>query len=469
MPTFQFSRVPDQPIEKIAKAASLDASRHRPIIDGQLPPVLRELESAYVNFHNKERDRAQEKLTSLQKEADINRGRSTPDYFAAEAKNEAVKFFNFDFEKQKTRITQIDSVFKKRNDALITFMNYRGYTALPTRADIVIWKIWLFAGLIFLTEAIINGLLFMNVAGLLGALALTTSQSFINIGISFVVGSWVITSAFYHPNTFIRIVNFAVFAGYIVFILWLNLALGLFRQLSDSDLFDQFSDEQIESIIQQAINPFANLGDFAVPGAIVGLVGICFAGFSVFKGYFSDDPRPGFGNMYRGARDEHKRVEEAVISLREGWLSETVLTRSAVEARSEIAIKAAHDWSHSINLIEKILVDWDGLIKSLEEAMGARINVYYQSFNSISSENHPASSHVLFDEHEAKKELVFKDAIQYYTDDSERKGQLKKKEEDLLSARKEVYAEIELISQSAKSFIEDISKNYPSSAVGIRS
>ena len=469
MPTFQFSQIPDQPIEKIAKAASLDASRHRPIIDGQLPPVLRELEAAYVTFHNRERDRAQEKLTSLQKEADIDRGRSTPDYFAAEAKNEAVRFFNYDFEKQKKRISQLDSVFKKRNDALIVFMNYRGYTSLPTRADIIIWKIWLYAGLIFLTEALINGLLFMNVAGLLGALALTTSQSFINIGISFVVGSWVITSAFYHPNMFIRIANFALFAVYIGFILWLNLALGLFRQLNE--YADGLSIDVFENVgfLQQAINPFAHLGDFAVSGAIVGLVGICFAGFSAFKGYFSDDPRPGFGAMYRGARDEHKKVEEAIISLREGWLSETVLTRSAVEARSEIAIKAAHDWSHSINLIEKILVDWDGLINSLKQAMGDRINQYYESYNSISAENHSAPSHVLFNEYESKSELVFKDAIQYQMEDSIRQGQLEKKEEDLLSSRKDIYAEIELISQSAKSFIEDISKNFPSSAVGIRS
>jgi hypothetical protein len=469
MPTFEFSQIPDQPIEKIAKAASLDASRHRPVIDGQLPPVLRELEAVYVNFHNKERDRAQEKLTSLQKETDRNRGRSTPDYFAAEAKNEAVKFFNFDFEKQKKNISQVDSVLKKRNDALIVFMNYRGYSSLPTRADIVLWKIWLFAGLIFLTEALINGLLFMNVAGLLGALALTTSQSFINIGISFVVGSWVITSAFYHPNTLIRIVNFALFILYIVFILWLNLALGLFRQLNE--YADGLSIDVFENVgfLQQAINPFAHLGDFAVSGAIVGLVGICFAGFSAFKGYFSDDPRPGFGAIYRGARDEHKRVQEAITSLQNGWLSETVLTRAAVEARSETSIEAAHEWSHSLNIIEKILVDWDGLIKSLEEAMKARINVYYQSFNSISSENYSAPDHFLFDEREAKKELVFKDAIQYHMDDSVRKGQLEKKEEELLSSRKEIYAEIEVISQSAKAFIEEIFREFPSSAIGIRS
>jgi hypothetical protein len=140
-----------------------------------------------------------------------------------------------------------------------------------------------------------------------------------------------------------------------------------------------------------------------------------------------------------------------------------------VEARSETSIEAAHEWSHSLNIIEKILVDWDGLIKSLEEAMKARINVYYQSFNSISSENYSAPDHFLFDEREAKKELVFKDAIQYHMDDSVRKGQLEKKEEELLSSRKEIYAEIEVISQSAKAFIEEIFREFPSSAIGIRS
>jgi hypothetical protein len=469
MPSFQFSPIPAQPLEAISKIAESDASRHRPVNEHQIPSALGKVEGAYVKFHNVQRESAQDKLTALQKEIDQNNGKSHPDSFLNDAKNETISFFNFNFEQQKKKISQLDIQFRKRNEALITFMNYRGYTSLPTRADINILKIWVTIGLIFLAEAIINGVLFMSVAGLATALALTTSQSFINIGTSFVTGRWVITSASYHPNIVVKILNFFILSGYIIFILWLNLALGMFRQLNDMAIalgLDVWGADV--TFLQQAINPFSHLGDFTVQGAVVALVGICFAGFSAFKGYFSDDPRPGFGTIYRGTRDDQKRIVEAVTELRVSWISETKNTRSQVELKSDEAIRAAHDWSHGLNLIEKILVDWDGLIKSLEEAMRDRIKVYYQSFSTISAQNHAPPQHVLFNEHESQREIVFSDAVQYLVQDSERQKQLDLKERDISEARKNIYSEIDQFSEYGKKLIDEVSSKFPSEPIGNR-
>ena len=471
MASFEFSGIPKIEVQRIADAGALDASKHKKVFENTLPEALSKAEEEYIVFHSTEREKAQQRLTALQKTTDECSAKVETQNFANKVKTNCVEFYNFDFEGKFTRIKSIDSVFRQRNDALVTFMNFRGYTALPTRADIVPWKIWLWILGLFLLEAVLNALLFMGVAGLVGALALTTAQSFINIGTSFSVGRWVATAAFYHPSLPLRIINFGLWALHTIFILWLNLSLGLFRGLYDraSNMgWDIWSNPEGIEFIKQAVMPFNKLSGFDVQSLVVALVGICFALASSMKGYFADDPRPGFGVNYRGAKKERNNIETAFQELRNAWNAQITLTRSNTQLLEQEAIDAAQDRAHNLNLMEKIVVDWEALIDTMEESMQDRISAYFNAYNSVSAERVEIPKHKLFKENESSKEIVFKDAIQYVVSDNERQASLHAQQAEIRNAAKELFREIDKYAEQGTKRIAEFATKYPSSPLGLK-
>lgn len=470
MPSFQFQPIPNSSIKIFSDAGAKDASKHKVFFENSLPESLGQQEAAYVKHHAAERDRAQSYLTTLQKSIDENNGRSEPNSLKNEILNNSSRFFNFNIQEHKTKIKHLDNMFKKRNESLVTFMNYNGYTNLPTRADISINKLWVWIIVLFLAESIINAFLFKNVVGLATALTLTTSQSFINIGSSFAVGRWGLSNAFYNKSISIKIISYIVCLAYLVFISWLNLALGLYRQLvlmnsaTDADLY---SPESFK-FLKQAIDPFSYLTDFSVQAAVVALVGLCFAACSVFKGYFADDPRPHFGALYRGVKRDQSAVHDALKTLDTLWRETYEQARASVVLNGEAAREAAHQWSHDLNLIEKILVDWDAFIESLNEGMADRIKAYFQSYNNVSPKNYSFQAHSLFRESESAKEIVFSDAIQYHLSDDERRKMLIEKENSIIKIQSEMYENIESSAAKIKEEVKELFAVYPSTGIGLR-
>jgi len=471
MASFEFSKIPSIEVQRLADAGALDASKHKKVFENTLPEALSKAEERYIVFHSAEREKAQQALTALQKTADECSAKIETQNFANKVKTNCVEFYNFDFEGKFARIKSIDSVFRQRNDALVTFMNFRGYTALPTRADIVPWKIWLWILGLFVLEAMLNAFLFMNVAGLIGALALTTSQSFINIGTSFSVGRWVISSAFYHPNLPLRFVFYGLWALQALFVVWLNLSLGLFRQLFDEATktnLDIWSGTEGIDFLKQALTPFSHLSDFDVRSMVVALVGICFAMASFLKGYFADDPHPGFGVKYRGTKKERNEVESALQELRNAWNAQITLARSNTELLENEAITAAQDRAHTLNLMEKIVVDWEALIETMEESMHDRVSAYFNAYNSVSAERAEIPQHKLFKENESSAAIVFKDAIQYVVSDNERQASLHTQQSEIRNAAKELFGEIDKYVEEGTKRIAEFSSKFPSSPIGLK-
>lgn len=470
MTNFQFEPIPQHPIPHISDAGAKDASKHKSIIANSLPASLSNIEDSYIKYQIKQKDYAQKVLTDLQKNIDHNRSLSDPQSIRDNVISSSTEFFKFNFEEHKTKISQLDASYRKRNDALISFMSYNNYTSLPTRADIVPWKIWSFVAALFLLESILNAFMFYNVISLASALVLTTSQSFINIGTSFVVGRWIFSNAFYNRSIFLRIVNYAIIFLYIIFITWMNLALGMYRNLNQlaETVGDSLSTYESQQWLNQAINPFIHLEDFGVQAAVVSLVGLCFAGCSVFKGFFADDPRPHYGSLYRGVKKDKQAIHDALKMLRTAWVNEYKLARASVASNSELARASAHEWSHGLNLIEKIMVDWDSLVQSLEESMNDRIKAYFQSFNNVSPQNFDPPDYKLFNENEKKKEIVFADAIQYLETDSSRRISLSEKDDAISKISSVIYEEIEKLSVTGKEELDQISRLFPSCGIGVR-
>jgi hypothetical protein len=469
MQNFIFPPIPNIDIRSISETARMDASQHEGLFANSLPQALSSAEEKYIEFHGAQRDRAQQALTDLQRSVDTNIEKLDTGNFESQIKTKCPKFYYSNFEAAINKIKSIDSIFRKRNESLITFMNFRGHTSLPNRADNTPREIWKWVAVLFVLESSLNALLFMDVSGLAEALTLTTAQSFINIGSSFVVGRWVITSCFYDKNILLRSAQALLWACHIFFIMWLNLSLGLFRQLNDvaNAININAFDEIGRPYFAQAINPFGNLEHFTMTASLIALVGICFASASAFKGYFADDPHPGFGAIYRGTKKERENVERELKDMQDNWTKETNYARSQLESIGKDAVAATLNSSHALNLMEQIVVDWEALVDSMEEGMRDRISAYYHSYNKVASETYEQPKHTVFKDNETLKEIVFKDAIQYIESDSDRRADLALKQAAIKDSINKIYENIDDISNIGNAKISEISRIFPSRPIGL--
>jgi len=463
---FKFGAVPRGDDNNLGESAKVSASEGVKIGSG-LPVTLERLASTWTEHHGRELERGQQELHRLQDSADKAKANATANSLESDIKNGGINFFQFDFNGAQNKLTSSNNKLKLQNSALVTHMKLNGLIALPTRADIVPWKIYLLVGFLFLVEALINAGLFMGTKGLIGALALTTAQSFINIVTSFTAGHRLIGSAFYHRLPLVRAGSASLWGLHLLFIMWLNLSLGLWRSLIDQVTASGRVDLQVNpEFLNQVLWPFPHMDSLSVEGLLIVLTGIVFSMISYFKGFFSDDPRPGLGRLYRSVKKEYNNVVNLSERINENWRSECQNVRSLLNSKKDNLHAAATSWSQSMNLIEKIKVDWENLFGNLNQNFNSKIALYFTAYNSITTEPVQAPSYELLTGTEINSEIVFSDVRQYFLSDNERRT-IKEENDALIEQEsKRIAGNITEYENTGSIKIQEFSQKFPSISIG---
>jgi hypothetical protein len=456
--SFDFDSLPSTKLSELKTAGVVRSSSTADSDLQSLPEVLNTIKQTLEDFRNKQVAAAQTVLHSAQKQADGGVEDLAPQAIQGRFSGYQPQLSQFSIELRKADIEQADDVYKSRakNYSDFRITHHRQYSAHHFDKPFWSWGVGGLVAVLFFIEASMNAFLFKEAAGLATAYTLAFSQSFVNIGGCFLIGKFLIGPVGAVPEMK-RKISFAIpLFIHLLFTIWINLALGLYRAININ-----FS-EQVEDrpeMANAALQPWGYLELLDTPSAIVVFVGLVLAALAYLKGFLSDDPYPGYGRMARAAMEEQKKTKKGVENLNQ---EKNSIQKEFSEARQKVAadIKSGlKEWSDAINLMEKIAVDYRALIENLNTQWENSL----ASFEGGLQRRLPSDLRApLFGQDLADPNKVFSDARQYFKTDNERLAGLDALEKKSNEDRNSVEANIKENIDGYLTIIGEITQAYPS-------
>lgn len=173
------------------------------------------------------------------------------------------------------------------------------------------WVRWAIMLFLFVFESIGNSVFLAkgNLGGLIGAYGEAFAISFLNVGMAYLIGTF-ISRNLYHRNTFLKLFGFfAVLLGFAA-AFTLNLGVAHYRELSGAGLFGNAG---VEAITRISHSPF---GLTEIESWLLFAVGLLFWVIALVDCHTMDDNYPGYGKVDRAlknARDDYADFKTDII------------------------------------------------------------------------------------------------------------------------------------------------------------
>ena len=409
--TFEFKTMIGLNLQSIEDEAKLDALNTAVAGSEQTPNTLNQ-HIKEIDLHLKEEvNRAQAKLHELQELSDNSLAGIKKENIEINVSINVKEKIHLRPDQTTLEIDNLNASYEQRNNDFNRFRTFYNRPFLPTRATKSTFIIFGILSLLFIIEASMNAFFFKEIGGLLLAYTLSISQAFINVVSCFFFGCKIWTKMLYSSTT-----NKKIFFGFLVAlhaftIIWLNLAMGLYRALDSGDMFAADHTEKL----RWALTPFSHLELFNMDSALVSGVGLILAFLAYLDGYFSDDPYPGYGKSYRQVLDTRKKLTEYISKIDDNTKEAEIDFDKTILNFHEKGINSISTWSKSINEMEKIEVDYKAFVKSLNDRLKLIYNNYNRNFRSNNF------SPILYDKSDMDPMIVFKDAKEYFLNDNDRR------------------------------------------------
>jgi hypothetical protein len=266
--------------------------------------------------------------------------------------------------------------------------------------------------ILFAAETYINSELFKVITvgdgadkeGIQEAIFLSLTQTGINMVTCFLCGRYIFGRVMFLDKTRKKASDTIIFISHILFIIYLNLCVGMYRALIATG-----TDKQ--NILNSALWPFPHLSDFDVPSALVAGIGIVLALGAYLDGYFSDDRYPGYGDVARLLRATKDYAAATYKKYHDLWNS---LVKEFGDEKSKIynkTISNIEKLSYVLNRIQKIKVDYEQLVENMNKAYTQAVKSYNQGFNSSSSKKTNVKEKEIFDGKQSDAIATFKDVL----------------------------------------------------------
>ncbi len=302
----------------------------------------------------------------------------------------------------------------------------------------------LFVVMLYIVEALFNASLFINVIGLLGGLTISLSSSAINVIMGYLVGRFLVSAIFFHPDMRMRFLGLFGFITFMAFIFYLNFALAVFRSLQENAT-NAF--EQVNTGL--AIMPFGQLDVLSFESALVVAVGLLFAIAALLDGYFSDDPFPGYGSKWRLCINERSIIQYEFKQYQSQFDQETREARKKTKEMFEDAQKAINEWSKEINKIQHYFVDFEQWADKINDTYISSWEIYAATHQNHRPENYSPPKMLtskpenLLDDDQVDPLYVFAGAASCYMEDQERQKKAAEFEKDFLEKYLKAEEELE--------------------------
>lgn len=454
---FTFKLLSKFDTKDIVETASLDSKIKPNHAEPSLPNKLNDINIKMRKEVLGEQERAQNVLHTYQNLAEegislISKGAITKTF----TQNQPL-LIAFNIDKEEAEIDNFDREFKARARDYNDFRgeHFRKFGAI--RYDNKFWSMGVggLIAILFLLEASLNAFLFKESAGLATAYALSISQAFVNIGGCFLIGKYCIGPIFALKNLKRRIFYIVSFLIHLLFTLYLNLTLGIWRAIN---VMNPEKVEDNAEFANGALQPWYFLNELDPASAVVVFVGMILAVLAYLKGCLSDDPYPGYGKLAREALKAQNRVKSAVDKLNNFNISIKMEFNDAkilVADKNNIGLSM---WSQAINDMEKIEVDYPNYIQNANRDYLSYVNAYQNGHG-----NYPHEiEELLFSDEKGNSKIVFRDAAQFFMTDEKRMAELKIKTKKYEGDKQAVEDKITVGIDRCSERVSKVFQNYPS-------
>ena len=291
------------------------------------------------------------------------------------------------------KLSNLKDIFDKEDKQVKYFKHENHLTREPeslTAIKIILG--FLIVGVLFVIELMVNSNLLAPAmaSGLAEGRAIAASVAGLNVFVSFGVGYYVLKNFQQNVRWKLRIVSQICLAIYLIFIFYLNWALGAYRAIHEetgTNMLDrlQGSTSIVDPSSLQAHLPWTV--DLTFTSLILVFVGIGFAIASLVDGYVFNDRYPGYGSIAK-LRDETKKE---IDRLRErlnpeiNRIFKDEIRKTKEKSQNIIQNILRKEWIPNISTLQNI---FDGYKRFIEELNGAlthtvgeyrRINETYRS------------------------------------------------------------------------------------------
>lgn len=445
----EFSPFPDFDLKKIEKSAKTDASMGSAINNDNPPSIIHDLDDQFSKYQRILKHEAQDHFTNSQKHItecehsyDL---KMIKNHLLGIEKNSS----NLNLNHEEKILDNHHQNFIREKNNFIRFRQEHSLSMLPINADpdeIRFQKFFLIA--LFVIEFFINAFMLQSggTQNLPQSLAVSIGQTFWNILGSYLIGKHLI-GAMIFSKTLAKKIGIALFTLlHFYTILATNANMGFYRQslikAASNESRYNINTEKFTEVIHLDFWNYFNTLD--VTSLIAVLIGIVFAFLAYIDGYKSDDPYPGYGEVYRKMINHKKTLQKHSNELNNRWTKHLKVFHNEYVKLSQYGVNAITRWSHEINTIEQVRDDYLEIIKRLEDRFQKSVKAYTSAFNKFSEKNNlKLDKLTLLDKSQFDMNKEFNDVKNFFMNDDTRLKKAKKMREDFQKGLDLLHKELE--------------------------
>ena len=282
------------------------------------------------------------------------------------------------------KLSNLKDIFDKEDKQVKNFKHENHLTREPeslTAIKIILG--FLIVGVLFVIELMVNSNLLAPAmaSGLAEGRAIAASVAGLNVFVSFGVGYYVLKNFQQNVRWKLRIVSQICLAIYLIFIFYLNWALGAYRAIHEAtgtNMLDrlQGSTSIVDPSSLQAHLPWTV--DLTFTSLILVFVGIGFAIASLVDGYVFNDRYPGYGSIAK-LRDETKKE---IDRLRErlnpeiNRIFKDEIRKTKEKSQSIIQNILRKEWIPNISTLQNIFDEYKRFIEEVNGALTHTVGEY---------------------------------------------------------------------------------------------
>lgn len=439
----KFESIPETAHKDIEKHAKTDGNLGAEINPSNLPKVIYETEKTLRKYHHRQYTKAQVYFHELQQTAANSNSESDLHNIKLSL---LTVIHNFNLDKEEASLRELHHEFLIKKTNYLDFKKYHSRPLLPVNSDGNSLQ-WIVLVVLFILECVINfSMMFSGGAVTRNeALAVGISQAGINIVTCYIVGRMVTGRMLFAEELAQKISYSIVLLIHAFIVVLLNANMGLFRNaIVKSQSGDTLSTEQL--LQHWSWSPWDRISSLDVTAVLVIGVGIVLALVSYIDGYFSDDPYPGYGRVYRSLMDVKKRVSAKTMGIKDKWNNVIKNYKEASLSARENGISAIDRWSKSINDIEQVAEDYKELLKHLDKEYRNVINIYETTYNRFHKDAKiDLKSTTLLTLQDYDLDMVFKDVKDYFKNDTQRLNEAELKKNKFILEFEKIELEIDKI------------------------